>query len=105
MREYHVNFKKVGGDDVHEVNAEISEDDPELIEAAEAIRSEIVARTRDLPGGLKSIPNGHFMEIEFLVDADSAHGVVFLTPWLPARFADVLREVLNDAGIDQVLIS
>lgn len=103
MPEYNVTFKKVIQDNVAEVHANVSERDPDLIAMVDLIRSQIVARSKGTPGSLDAIPNGHFMEIEFLVEGEAVHGVVFLTPYLPDTFVAVLRKVLEGVGIEAIV--
>ncbi|TAN07547.1 MAG: hypothetical protein EPN38_04925 [Rhodanobacteraceae bacterium] len=103
MPEYNASFKKVIKDNASDVYAQVSEDDADLIQMVEMIRSQIVARTRGTRGSLDAIPNGHFMEIEFLVEDQSVHGVVFLTPYLPDTFVAVVRKVLLGVGIEAMV--
>lgn len=103
MTEYNVNFRKVIANKESQVYANVSDDNKHLVETVEIIRSEIVERSRATNAGLDGIQNGHFMEIEFLAGDDSIQGVVFLTPYLPDTFVAMLREILQDVGIEYVL--
>ncbi|HEX7325447.1 MAG TPA: hypothetical protein VF292_08865 [Rhodanobacteraceae bacterium] len=103
MPEYNVTFRKVIDGNEPDVYARVSDTDSRLVAAVEHIRSQIVARTRGVAGSLDAMPNGHFMEIEFLVDDATTRGVVFLTPYLPEKFLVTLREILADAGIENVV--
>lgn len=103
MPEYHVTFRKVLAAGGADVEAQVSDDDEILVQAIETIRSRIVDYSRDVKGALDALPNGHFMEIEFIVDDESVHGVVFLTPYLPDTFVAILRSALAGTGIDAVV--
>lgn len=89
--------------DQPEVYAQVSDTDAQLVATVEAIRAQIVERSHAAQAGLASLPNGHFMEIEFLAEGASVHGVVFLTPFLPDKFVLLLREILAEVGIEHVL--
>lgn len=101
--EYNVTFRKVIADNESQVYARVSDDNKYLIEMVETIRSGIVERSKATKAGLDALPNGHIMEIEFLADGESIQGVVFLPAYLPGKFVAMLREVLQDVGIDNVL--
>lgn len=103
MPEYHVTFKKVIQDGASEVFAQVSDADPDLIQMVDLIRTQIVSHSRGTKGSLDAIPNGHFMEVEFLVEDESVHGVVFLTPYLPEAFVATLRQVLTGVGIEAIV--
>ncbi|MGH8117734.1 MAG: hypothetical protein ACREPY_05935 [Rhodanobacteraceae bacterium] len=103
MPEYNVTFRKVIDGNESDVYARVSDADPRLVETVEAIRSQIVERSKDVRGSLDAMPNGHFMEIEFLAEGESIQGVVFLTPYLPEKFVDTLREILLGVGIENIV--
>lgn len=103
MPEYHATFRKVIEGDTADIYAQVSENDPDLVQMVDMIRSQIVARSSGTKGSLDAMPNGHFMEIEFLIEEDSVHGVVFLTPYLPEAFVVVVRKVLEGVGIEAIV--
>ncbi|MGH8112143.1 MAG: hypothetical protein ACREPL_09460 [Rhodanobacteraceae bacterium] len=103
MPEYNVTFRKVIVGNDSEVYARVSDDNPRLVETVESIRSQIVERSKGARGSLDAMPNGHFMEIEFLAEGESIEGVVFLTPYLPEKFVAVLREILLGVGIENMV--
>lgn len=103
MPEYNVTFRKVIDGNESQVYARVSDDNQRLVETVEAIRSQIVERSRGVHGSLDAMPNGHFMEIEFLTEGESVQGVVFLTPYLPEKFVATLREILLGAGIENMV--
>lgn len=103
MPEYHVSFKKVATAAGADVHAQVSDDDEVLIHAVEAIRSRIVEYSGNMRNGLDALPNGHFMEIEFLVEDESVRGVVFMTPYLPDAFVTVVRKALAGVDVENVV--
>lgn len=103
MPEYNVTFRKVIDGNESQVYARVSDADQRLVETVETIRSQIVERSRGVPGSLDAMPNGHFMEIEFLAEGESVQGVVFLTPYLPETFVATLRDILLGVGIENVV--
>ncbi|MDN5863663.1 MAG: hypothetical protein L0I62_00375 [Gammaproteobacteria bacterium] len=102
MNEYHVAFRKViiGADP--DILARVSDTDDLLVDTVETIRAGIGDSAREAQFDLNAIPNGHFMEIEFLLDGQAVQGVVFMTPYLPDRFVTIVREVLSQVGIENV---
>lgn len=103
MPEYNVTFRKVIDGNESQVYARVSDADRRLVETVETIRSQIVERSRGVQGSLDAMPNGHFMEIEFLAEGESVQGVVFLTPYLPEKFVVMLREILLGVGIENMV--
>lgn len=101
--EYNVTFRKVLVGNDPEVCARVSDEDERLVETVEAIRSQIVERSKGVHGSLDAIPNGHFMEIEFLAEGESIQGVVFLTPYLPEKFVATLHRILRGVGIENMV--
>lgn len=102
MIEYHADFRKVTNGDEADVVARVSENDPQLVEAIEAIRSQLVERATQAGIDLGVIPNGHFMELEFIVRDGFIQGVAFTTPYLPGKFKGIIQTVLAEAGVEHV---
>lgn len=102
MNEYNVTFRKVIVGDEPDIFARVSATDEVLVNTVETIRSGIVAGAKNRELDLSAIPNGHFMEVEFLLEGRSIQGVVFMTPYLPDKFMAIIREVLAEVGIQNV---
>lgn len=102
MIEYRASFRKAVTGENPEIVVKVSRDEASLVEAVETIRSRIMGEVALAKVDLSAIPNGHFMEIEFLVGPDSVRGVAFTTPYLPAKFMAIVQDVLADVGIENV---